>query len=380
MTAIRDRWAEIDDSVRRAVATALAGVSDTRFDEAPLLAAEAELRHLLGLPEVLLTSSATAAAHAVFLRSRADGGARLGLPAHVFPGVAGAAVTAGLDPVFVPVNRDLIADAAGYGSCDVALVHFPWGDVRGAADLAGRLPQRLVVLDVSHATPRVPRRVWERFGTVAAVGSLGAGKFLSGMEMGFVASDSRAFLRSVAALGAVRREGTFDVPAPVATKLRPHPLAVAVLRAQLCRLPAKLEAHDETWEYLAPRLAEVDGVRVVTTSAQAERVFWRCLLDVDSLDGDPAAESDLVKALRARGLPASRPEYLDEAVSWTAACPRPATTREALQARGAAVPPPIPRRYLALPGFVRLPPPDCDELLRGLEAGLRDFRAARRTG
>ncbi|ALV39161.1 hypothetical protein AS200_44405 (plasmid) [Streptomyces sp. CdTB01] len=380
MTAIRDRWVEIDDSVRRAVVTALEGVFDTRFDETPLLAAEAELRHILGFPEVLLTSSATAAAHAVFLRSRADGDTRLGLPAHVFPGIAGAAVTTGLDPVFVPVNRDLIADAAGYDSCDAALVHFPWGDVRGAADLVGRLPQRLVVLDVSHATPRVPRRVWERGGPVAAIGSLGAGKFLSGMEMGFVASNSRAFLRSVAALGAVRREGTFDVPAPVATKLRPHPLAVAVLRAQIRRLPAKLEAHDETWEYLSPRLAEINGVRVVTTSAPAERVFWRCLIDVNPLDGDSAAEYELVKALRTHRLPVSLPEYLDEAVPWTTAYPRPATTREAQQAPGAAVPPPIPRRYLVLPGFVRLPRPDCDELLRGLDAGLRHFRAARRTG
>lgn len=363
-----DEWVEVDDSVRQAVGSAMERITDTRFDEEPLLAAEQELREALGFPYLLLTSSATAAAHAVFLHAREEGAVDVGLPAHVFPGIAGAALTAGLAARFVPVGPDLIASQSSYALADVPLVHFPWGDVREASRVVGQLTSKLVVLDVSHATPRVSSSLWGHEKTLAAVGSLGAGKFLSGMELGFVASNSQDFIRSIAALGAVRRTRTFDVQqVPLATKLRPHPLALAIVRAQLRRLPAKLAAHDETWHYLAPRLNNIATVRLVTSSAPSERIFWRCLLEVDALDGTPSREVDLVSQLRGRGLPVSRPEYLDEASSQVA---------ERLQGPTSVLQR-IPRRYIAMPGFVELARAGCDRLLCELEAGLQEFQRGR---
>jgi dTDP-4-amino-4,6-dideoxygalactose transaminase len=366
-TGPHDAWAEVDDSVRAAVSRAMEGRSGTGFDEEAVAAAECELSVRLGYPYVLLTSSGTAAAHAVFMHCARAGMRSATLPVHVYPAIAGAATTAGLAPRFTGVDENLVVTPpAVRGAAEVDVIHLPWGDVTGALGRVSRQPGGVTVLDVSHATPRIPADIWRDM--LYGVGSLGPGKFLSGMELGFVATGTTGNLRAIAALGATRRHRSFDVDPPIAMKLRPHPLAVAILGAQLARLREKLDAHDETWGYLAPRLQDIDGLRVVTTSAPQERIFWRCMLEIRDLDGTPGRVRTLVASLRDRGVPVHLPEYLDDAVSLVG--------RQTLAASEPCDLAPMPWRYMCLPGFVRLGRADCDRLLRELAAGLRAFTPA----
>ena len=360
----QDGWLEIDESVRRAVSAYLESRVDSRFDEDLLLLAEDELRELLSYPAVLLASSATAAAHAVFLKYVSDGHDRVALPTHVYPGIAGAAVTAGLKLRFVQVDRDLVTTLTPVTEhVALELIHLPWGDTSRPMSLVPASAGRAIVLDVSHAVPRVSKDLWSASGPseLHAIGSLGPGKFLSGMELGFVAACNADSIREVAALGAVRRHRHFGIEPPIATKLRPHPLALVMLRAQLKRLPAKLQAHDETWSYLVPRLGDIPGVRVVTTSAPSGRIYWRCALELTRLDGTAEGLARFVAPLRDIGIPVSAPEYLDDVLVTLQAAASPLDAQPAGR---------LPQRYVCLPGYVRLSRADCDRLLYALAEAL----------
>lgn len=366
MTTFTDRWREIDDSVRASIMKGLEARTDTSFDADSLLEAEDQLSRTLHLPRVMLTSSATAAAHAVFLRAREDGAESVVLPTHVFPGIAGAAISADLCPKFVEVDQDLVSKT----SCNsiataIEVVHYPFGDVDRATHRVESLTTPTVLTDLSHAPGVVPESIWRP--RVLGIGSLGAGKFVSGFEMGYLSCGSLDDLRAIAALGAVRRDHAFSVSRPILTKLRPNPLAVFALTAQLRRYELKRELHAATWAYLAPRLEDIHGVRVVGTTTPEGRLFWRCLLEVESLEGTAASVASAVTYLRGLGIPASRPEYLSDAVDDVNRL-RPAT---------ATTLPEIRPRYLSLPGFIDLDRRDCDRLLRLLAQGLDNWIGAR---
>lgn len=313
---------------------------------------------------MLLASSATAAAHAVFLNYALSGVHRACLPAHVYPGVAGAVAAAGLTPEFIPVDRNLVVVPPRAGpTCELGLIHLPFGDVDGPLQRVGSVA-RATVLDVSHATPRIPSELWSRPESqhLMVIGSLGPGKFLSGMELGFVATASDADLQQIAAVGAVRRDRHFRTSEVIATKLRPHPVAVVMLLAQLSRLQQKLAAHDATWNFLAPRLDELPGVRVLSTSTPGSRIFWKCILELEQLSGNLSDLARLLAHLQCAGLPVSEPEYLDDTIRLVIdrfpSLPVAATRTE------------IPRKYVALPGFVDLSRSNCERLLRLMNAVL----------
>lgn len=347
---VGDHWQEINEAVRAAVSRYMSNRTDTSFDESQLTEFEAELARFLGVGHVIAAASGTAAAAAVFLWTHRLGIKALSMPSHVFPGVAGAALLGAHELEFIGCHPDtLVPGRDSERASECAVYHFPWGATTATLALLRQSRVNVRISDLSHVLGLRDSSGTQVGMSDSTIGfsSLGAGKLLSGFEMGVILCDDDSLYDALLDIGGVRRKRKTGIPVnAIEMKLRPHPLAVAVASAQLRRLDDKLAGHINASRALAKRLEDLDGVEVVG-GTDRQRTYWRLVLRI----GPPRYEATLdtiIAELRDRGISASRLEYLEDAVE---------LTNERASAYGVAVlrpSTPLADEYLCLPGYYDL--------------------------
>lgn len=367
---IDDAWIEIDDSIVRAVTAYLTHHRSTRYDETLTMDLEAKLASVFGVADCLVGQGATECLR-FLIRALIQGQMieAAVIPAHIFPGLAAVLAGSGLRlaPAAVDPETLLARPSALFGGLraagatpTLALLHCPWGQpwtdgvdrkpVGSSVVIPGGTP---LIIDLSHAVGSLVNGSQVSLcGADAGILSMGAGKFLSGHELGAILLRNHRLRDDVLEMGGVRRlPGAYscgenrDVE-PTFGKLRGHPLAMVVARAQLDRLPAKLSAHYASSQLLREELSALDGYHLVGGLDPEPRQHFRHILRLDPEAWRGLSLETVVQALRAEGVPVSRIEYLSP-VGHTA--------------------PPIADTYLSLPGYVCLRDSAVGGIVRGLE-------------
>jgi dTDP-4-amino-4,6-dideoxygalactose transaminase len=236
---------------------------------------EAELAAYFGTRYALATSSGTTALALTIMAAGIPPGSLIACPGFTFAATPSAIVLAGCQPFLVEVDENLhldLADLRSRWTADIKaimVVH-----MRGfAADLAG-LTSFAAEMGVPLFEDAVPALGAELFGRkLGTFGNAGAfstqsDKSLNSGEGGFLVTDDRElFARAVVLSGAYEgrlRRHFPDGEPPISTDLdlpllsfRMDEIRAALLRAELQRLPIRLEQFRRNYAYVAEALADL---------------------------------------------------------------------------------------------------------------------------
>ncbi|MHA4820159.1 DegT/DnrJ/EryC1/StrS family aminotransferase [Streptomyces aculeolatus] len=247
----------------------------------------------LGVRHVVTTCTGTAALHSMYAAAGISPGDEVLVPALTFHATATPLLHLGARPVLVDVGADgqLDLDAAARlvspRTKAMVAVHL-WGLPENAHALTAFASEHDVMLleDGSHAHGASwGGRLVGTYGRAAAF-SLNGPKPLSAGEGGFVATDDTDLYYRLLLHGQYNKRCRTEIPAghPLAKyattgqglKLRIHPLAAALARAQLPRLEGYLTGRAACAERLCAALENVPGLRVPRLNPGA-RASWYAL-------------------------------------------------------------------------------------------------------
>ncbi|WBB57747.1 aminotransferase class V-fold PLP-dependent enzyme [Streptomyces sp. WMMC500] len=279
---------------------------------------EVALAAWLGVRHVVTTSTGTAALHSMYAAAGIGPGDEVLVPALTFHATATPLLHLGARPVLVDVNADGqlgLATAASLVSPRtkaLVAVHL-WGLPENADALAAFAGEHGVMLleDGSHAHGASWNgRLVGTYGRAAAF-SLNGPKPLAAGEGGFVATDDTELYYRLLLHGQYNKRCRTEIPAghrlaKYATtgqglKLRIHPLAAALARAQLHRLEGYLTGRAACAERLCAALEDVPGLRVPRLGPAARASWYALPLRYESaaLGGLPLAR--FLAAVHAEG-------------------------------------------------------------------------------
>lgn len=272
-------WPPIHDADRRMVAAQLETSVSVPDRSGVVADVEDALASYLGVRHVVTTCTGTAALHSMYAAAGIGPGDEVIVPALTFHATATPLFHLGAHPVLADVDKhgqldlDDAARRITARTKAVVAVHL-WGlpeDMDGLMAFAEE--HHLMLLeDGSHAHGAT----WNgqrtgSFGTAAAF-SLNGPKPLSAGEGGFVATDDTELYYRVLLHGQFNNRCRREIPAshPLARfavtgmglKLRIHPLAAALARAQLGRLDGYLAGRQAIAARMCAALDGVPGIRV----------------------------------------------------------------------------------------------------------------------
>ncbi|MFV8128215.1 DegT/DnrJ/EryC1/StrS family aminotransferase [Streptomyces syringium] len=338
-------WPPIEDADRRAVAAQLETAVSIPDRSGVVAGLEDALASFLGVRHVVTTCTGTAALHSMYAAAGIGPGDEVIVPALTFHATATPLFHLGAHPVLADVDdrgRLDLRDAARRLTARtkaVVAVHL-WGlpeDMDALVSFADEHGLMLLV-DGSHAHGATwNRQMVGTFGTASAF-SLNGPKPLSAGEGGFVATDDTELYYRVLLHGQYNKRCRREIPAdhPLARfavtgmglKLRIHPLAAALARAQLTRLNSYLAGRQAIAARMCAALDGVPGIRVPHVPVSA-RPSWYAL----PLRYEPAELGGLPLQ---RFLDAVRAEGATEADRPGSTCPL--GTHPLFQAPGALLP------------------------------------------
>ncbi len=241
---------------------------------------EDELCRYFGTTHALAVSSGTAALALAIMAARIPPGSLVACPGFTFVATPSAIVLAGCLPFLVDVDENLQLDLADLQRRwtpqikAILVVH-----MRGFAadmDALTRFAAQVGVPVFEDAVPALGAELRGRkLGTFGLAGAFStqSDKSLNCGEGGFLVTDDRAiFARAVVLSGAY--EGRFrrhfpDGEPPIDTDLdlpllsfRMDEIRAALLRAELDRLPIRLERFRSNYEYVAAALADLPEIAI----------------------------------------------------------------------------------------------------------------------
>lgn len=287
---------------------------------------EDEFARFHGMPYALSAGSGTAALHAAYFALDLEAGDEVLAPTYTHLATVLPMLHVGLVPVLCDVEEDSgnidIADAERRLSdrTRAIVVTHQYGricDVSATLALAERAGLR-VIEDCSHAHGATRQgRLAGTFGDIACF-SLQAEKAVPAGEGGILISrDARLFERA-SLLGHFRRPtpATSKRLAPFVEtgyglKSRLHPLAAALARVQLRKLPERIELRAANLRRLEEGLAGVPGVEPLRTPAESSRGgCFRFVLRYAAAELSGLRLDRYVEALHAEGAVEARPGHL----------------------------------------------------------------------
>ncbi|GAA2127585.1 DegT/DnrJ/EryC1/StrS family aminotransferase [Streptomyces synnematoformans] len=272
----------------------------------------------LGVRYVVTTCTGTAALHSMYAAAGIGPGDEVLVPALTFHATATPLLHLGARPVLVDVDDDgqLNLDAAtglvSPRTKALVAVHL-WGLPENADALAAFAGEHDVILleDGSHAHGASwGGRLVGTYGRAAAF-SLNGPKPLSAGEGGFVATDDTELYYRLLLHGQYNKRCRTEIPSghPLAKfattgqglKLRIHPLAAALARAQLPRLEGYLTGRATCAERICAVLENVPGLRTPRLDPAARASWYTLPLRYESaaLGGLPLAR--FLAAVHAEG-------------------------------------------------------------------------------
>ncbi|WP_067563424.1 DegT/DnrJ/EryC1/StrS family aminotransferase [Nocardia acidivorans] len=241
---------------------------------------EAELCDYFGSAHALATSSGTTALTLAIMAAGIEPGSQIACPGFTFAATPSSILLAGCTPFLVDVDENLHLDVADLrrrwtpGVRAIVVVH-----MRGfAGDMSAllRFARERGVPVFEDAVPALGAQLdGRKLGTFGLAGAFStqSDKSLNSGEGGFLITDdstlfARATVLSGAYEGRLRRHFPHGEP-PIDTDLdlplfsfRMDEIRAALLRSELGRLPIRLAAFRENYDYVAAALAGLDGIRI----------------------------------------------------------------------------------------------------------------------
>lgn len=273
---------------------------------------ESDLREYFGVRYALATSSGTTALALAIMAAGIPPGSLVACPGFTFVATPSAIVLAGCRPFLVEVDENLHLDLADLRRRwnpqikAIMVVH-----MRGfAADMAGLLDfaDEVGVPVIEDAVPALGAELnGRKLGTFGLAGAFStqSDKSLNSGEGGFLVTDdaglfARAVVLSGAYEGRVRRHFP-ESELPLQTDLdlplfsfRMDEIRAALLRAELSRLPIRLEQFRRNYAYVTAALAEIAIRQPVAPGAYLGEAFIFRVADAEWF----------ARALRAEGIDA----------------------------------------------------------------------------
>ncbi|MGK5639790.1 DegT/DnrJ/EryC1/StrS family aminotransferase [Streptomyces sp. URMC 126] len=311
-------WPPIEDTDRRAVAAQLETAVSIPDRSGIVADLEDALASYLGVRHAVTTCTGTAALHSMYAAAGIGPGDEVIVPALTFHATA--------TPLFHLGAHPVLADVDGHGRLDledaarrltartkaVAAVHL-WGlpeDMDALVSFADE-HELMLLEDGSHAHGATwNRQMTGTFGTASAF-SLNGPKPLSAGEGGFVATDDTELYYRVLLHGQYNKRCRREIPHghPLARfavtgmglKLRIHPLAAALARAQLPRLDARLAGRQESAARMCAALDGVPGIRVPRMPVSARPSWYALPLRYEPADLGGLPLERFLDAVRAEG-------------------------------------------------------------------------------
>ncbi|MHA7957934.1 DegT/DnrJ/EryC1/StrS family aminotransferase [Streptomyces sp. L500] len=311
-------WPPITEADRRAVDRQLETAVSIPDRSGVVADLEDALASYLGVRHVVTTCTGTAALHSMYAAAGIGPGDEVIIPALTFHATATPLFHLGAHPVLADVDERgrLDLEEAARRVTDrtkaVVAVHL-WGlpeDMDALTSFADE-HELMLLEDGSHAHGAIwNRQMVGTFGTASAF-SLNGPKPLSAGEGGFVATDDTELYYRVLLHGQYNKRCRREIPAahPLARfavtgmglKLRIHPLAAALARAQLTRLEDHLAGRQAVAHRMCAALDGVPGISVPDLPA-ATRPSWYALpLRYESAELDGLPIERFLDALHAEG-------------------------------------------------------------------------------
>lgn len=278
---------------------------------------ETAFASLVGTRYAISTHSGTGALTAAYGALGLSLGAAVMVPAYTHLATAFSMLPTGLVPQLCDVDPEtgnidpMDAESRLTDRTEAIAVTHQYGhsaDMERLCDLAERRGLRIIE-DCSHAhgSTRDGRHVGND-GDVSAF-SLQAHKTVWGGEGGVLLTNDPSIAERASLSGHFREARAFTslemvqyAETGLGNKSRLHPLAAALARRQLEKLPQVIAARRSNYAYLASRIEGLQGIRLPKTAGHVDRGgFFRFVLFYDSaaLDGLPL--SDFLAALQAEG-------------------------------------------------------------------------------
>lgn len=289
------------------------------FDGRGLVAAlEEAFGALTGVPYSIAANSGTSALYSAFAALGLGPGDDVLVPAYTFFATAMPLFRLGCRPVLVDCRPDGNIDPAEIerrrtpATRAVVITHM-WGIPCAMAEIvevAGRLGLHLVE-DASHAHGATYRdRVVGSFGA-AGCWSLGAAKIVTGGQGGMLQTPDADLAERARLLGRANdklRDRAVTNPryqpyavSGIGLNLRIHPMAAAVVLAQLPGLGAQLRQRREIADRIRDGLAEVAGLELIEPPAGTQPAWYALPLRYDSAAAGGITRDEFVAALVAEG-------------------------------------------------------------------------------
>lgn len=281
---------------------------------------EAELCRYFGTKHALAVSSGTTALALAVMGAQIPPGSLIACPGFTFVATPSAIVLAGCKPLLVEVNEDLhmdLADLRRRWTSEIKaimVVH-----MRGfAADMEALtlFAAEMGVPVFEDAVPALGAELnGRKLGTFGLAGAFStqSDKSLNCGEGGFlVTNDSELFARAVVLSGAY--EGRYrrhfpDGEPPIPTDLnlpllsfRMDEIRAALLRAEMERLPIRLDCFRTNYKYVAAALADVAGIAIRQPVAPGAYLGEAFIFRVSTADAKWFAHALCCEGVDARNL------------------------------------------------------------------------------
>ena len=284
---------------------------------------EEEFARFLGVRYALAHTNGTAAGHAAFFALNIQPGDEVLCPSFTYWASVVQVLTLGGVPVFCEVDPDTLnIDPADIErkvtlrTKAVVVVHMLGMPCAMTAIL--RLARRRglkVIEDASHAHgARYRGRMVGSIGDVSFF-SLQTSKLMVGGEGGILCTNSREYYERAVALGHYERLRSLGEPwAKLARtgfgfKYRIHPLAAAIARRQLRRLPTTIARKNRNCGRFLDALRGMRSWRIAPVPKHIERVYYECWVRFNPEAVPGVTKERLIAALRAEGAQVSDARY-----------------------------------------------------------------------
>lgn len=272
---------EDEDAAMRAIRSHLYFRYDYRdYAETECGQFERELCDYFGTKHALAVTSGTAALALAIMAAGIAPGSLIACPGFTFVATPSAILLAGCRPLLVEVTEDLNLDLDDLRRRwtpeikAIMVVHMRGfaSDVEALTDFAAEMGVPLFEDAVPALGAALNGRKLGTFGLAGGF-STQSDKSLNSGEGGFLlTNDSALYARAVVLAGAyegrVGRHFT-DGPQPLDTdlslpllSLRMDEIRAALLRSELVRLPQRLACFHRNYDYVASRLADVEGIQI----------------------------------------------------------------------------------------------------------------------
>jgi len=276
---------------------------------------EEEFARFLGVRYVLAHTNGTAAGHAAFFAIGIEPGDEVLCPSFTYWASIVQVLHLGGVPVFCEIDPDTLnIDPADIErkitrrTKAIVVVHMLGmpAEMREILRIARRAGLR-VIEDASHAHgARYRGRMVGSLGDVSFF-SLQTSKLMVGGEGGLFCTNRREYYRRAVALGHYERISSLGgawarlARTGFGFKYRIHPLAAAIARVQLRRLPTNIARTNRNCERFLAALARMRSWRIAPVPKHIERVYYENWIrfNPDAVPG--VTKERVIEALRAEG-------------------------------------------------------------------------------